>query len=396
MNIGRGLQDDEDLSQEGGWFFVRNRLKTDPKDFDLDAAERELFGTQPWNQVQQNRLGTMALKNHLQTVFDSKIGDCFKSLRQKILGQLESLQMRKHKMGGFRKDLAEKRSYVARIVQLYRDQVEACLRHNGYQRPDIQILSKENALWAEFDTVMRFCGGVWRFEDDPDDIPQEKKHNEARRDPSMADLIKSRRVGHAYSNVPEVNSAESLLASIGKQVTSFNAGQIPGIVNPEVFHQMYQMQVANWPRIVEIYVEQVQQATWGCIEAILSEVCPAEGSTRKLHEELTATLKGYFHDACGKLWVDCGKHCNMQTASERLCPIVDRNFEADLQKRRQRRWIDAGKSIEPSTNFEDNMVQYFQKIHWSLETNMVYDVHDVLKGYYEVSCGTNTSPMVTG
>jgi hypothetical protein len=168
-------------------------------------------------------------------------------------------------------------------------------------------------------------------------------------------------------------------------VDRFNAGQLPGIVNPDVFHRMYQLQVQKWPSIVGTYFQQVQQATWDCILAVLGEVCPADGGTTKLHEELKNLLSVFFVEACRKVVDSFDKHCKLQTDCERLHPGVGPKFEEDLQNRRMRRWVKGYDEIVAKEDLNIALGQYFSKVHWSLKTNMVHDVHDVLKGYYEVS-----------
>ncbi|KAH6893082.1 P-loop containing nucleoside triphosphate hydrolase protein [Thelonectria olida] len=379
VNVGRGIMENETLNLPNGWFFVRNRLKSDPEDSNLDLIEKELFSTQPWNQVREDRLGSTALKKHLGSVLNSKIRDCFPNLRESITNQLETRQMEHDRMGPSRNSHPEKQSYITKVAQAYRDQVEKCLRHNGYQSKNMQIWSKESALTEEFGTVMRSCGGVWSFEDDePSGVSQ--------RPPSMAQLMKSRQVGRAYSGIAEVDTVKALFKDIGEYVKKFNAGQLPGIVNPEVFHRMYQLQVDKWPSIVAIYLEETQRATWDCILAILGEVCPAEGGTKQLYKELTSLLWNYFRETSRKVMDNCDKHCKLQTECERLHPRVGPDFEKKLQERRRRRWEKGYNSeVAKSEDFKLALDQYFSNVHWSLEANMIHDVHDVLKSYYEIS-----------
>ncbi|KPM38822.1 hypothetical protein AK830_g7733 [Neonectria ditissima] len=391
----------EDLStydprfMRDGWFIVRNRSDQDPAGIDLNVAEKTLFRTAPWSKIPETRRGSAALKVHLGAILNRKIESGFPVIRDEISGRLHAKQAEKDILGEPRDSHDSMLNYASTIARSYESKAMLALDHPGRLKiPSMELRQEVRRLNEEFDRFMRAKGATWDFQDydvNPraklaelnftDGNPQARPHASPRKGSPGFD--------ESFAHYTKMQSSEDLLRQIEEQLVGFQANQLPGIVNPDIFPAMYQLQVAKWLEIARIHLSRVKDTTATCIVTILESVCPATGGTERLFTGLRGLLEQSFHSANAQT----DERCLIQCEQETKCTILqttDPKFEEDIigwrRVRFQQALLAATHHKGPSAT--EALAKCFDLAHPSLKKNMVNEVHDVLKVYYKISLET--------
>ncbi|QPC79243.1 hypothetical protein HYE68_009995 [Fusarium pseudograminearum] len=382
-------------SLRDGWFLVRNRADKDPDSFDLSVAEKKLFGRTPWNSVSQRRLGSSAAKSYLGTLLSSKIRECFPTLRSTIQHNLEERLQEKAMLGEPRLSHAARQQYVAGTVRKYEEKAQIALDRPGFLHPSMEICREVSRLNAEFDKFMRIHGGTWHFEDvdvDPLVLIEERMALQAEasaegrllpphtRKTPMTEVDPS--LNKAFPGLSEVRDTDDLMRTINERLSMYQVSQLDGVINPDIYPDMYQEQVKKWTAIAECHLQRVASAVSSCTSSILDAVCPLEGDTGLMSRELRALLESSFYRSKARADDRCKSHCEMETKCTRLQSTGSR-FGDEILNWRRFRFFEAFSNSY--TGPDSNLSLCFNSIHPSLQKNMVIDVHDVLKVYYKIS-----------
>ncbi|GKU17740.1 unnamed protein product [Fusarium langsethiae] len=378
-----------------GWFLVRNRADKDPDSFNLSAAEKKLFSRSPWNSVSQRRLGSSAAKSYLGTLLSSKIRECFPILRDTIQHDLEERLQEKTLLGEPRLSHASRQQYVVGTVRKYEEKAQIALNRPGFLHPSMEICREVSRLNAEFDKFMRIHGGTWHFEDvdvDPLVLIEERMALQAeasaegrvlpphtRKTPKTAvDASLSK----AFPGLSEVLDTDDLMRTINERFSMYQVSQLDGVINPDIYPDMYQEQVKKWTAIAERHLQRVASTVSSCTSSILDAVCPLEGDTGLMSRELRSLLESSFHRSEAQAYERCKSQCETETKCTRLQSTGSR-FGDEILNWRRFRFFEAFSSSY--TGPDSNLSLCFNSIHPSLQKNMVVDVHDVLKVYYKIS-----------
>ena len=381
-------------SLRDGWFLVRNRADKDPDSFDLNTAEKKLFGRNPWNSVSQRRLGSSAAKSYLGTLLSSKIRECFPTLRTTIQHNLEERLQEKAMLGEPRLSHAARQQYVVGTVRKYEEKAQIALDRPGFLHPSMEICREVSRLNAEFDKFMRTHGGTWHFEDidvDPLGLIEERMALQAqasaegrtippyaRKAPKVA---VDASLNKAFPGLSDVRDTDDLMRTINERLSTYQVSQLDGVINPDIYPDMYQEQVKKWTAIAECHLRRVATTVSSCTGSILDAVCPLEGDTGLMSRELRALLASSFRRCEALAYDRCKSQCEMETKCTRLQSTGSR-FGDEILNWRRFRFFEAFSNSY--TGPDSNLALCFNSIHPSLQKNMVIDVHDVLKVYYKV------------
>lgn len=381
----------------GGWFLVRNRADKDPDSFDLSAAEKKLFSKSPWNSVSQSRLGSTAAKSYLGTLLSSKIRDCFPTLRSTIQHNLEERQHEKTMLGEPRTSHAARQQFVVATVRKYEEMAQTALDRPGFLDHSMELRREVSRLNAEFDKFMRARGGTWEFEDaevDPRVLLDERLalETQARAEdkqlPSRVRNVNKTKLDasldKAFPGLSQIQDTRNLMGAIQEKLALYQGSLLDGIINPDIYPDMYREQVKKWGHIANIHLARVAQAVNRCTASILNDVCPAESDTSTLSRELTTLLEASWKESMQRTEDLCKSQCEMETKCVRLQSTGPR-FGDEIHGWRILRfyegltnaWVDC----DPG---HLDLPKCFESVHQSLGKNMVLDVHDVLKVYYKV------------
>ncbi|KAH6955548.1 P-loop containing nucleoside triphosphate hydrolase protein [Fusarium avenaceum] len=395
VSIATGSSDHSLGRLRNGWFLVRNRADKDPASFDLSAAEKRLFSKAPWNSVSQSRLGSSAAKSYLGTLLSSKIRDCFPVLRSTIQHNLEERMREKVMLGEPRSSHAARQQFVVGNVRKYEEKTQMALDRPGFLHPSMEICREVSRLNSEFDQFMRIYGGTWEFEDadvDPKVLIEERTVLQAQatiegkrlppraRRPSKAKVDAS--LARAFPGLSKVHETDNLFQTIDERLSTYQVSQLDGVINPDIYPDMYQEQVKKWGAIARCHLHRVASTVSSCTNSILNSVCPPEGETAVMSQELRSLLSESFNESKAKADERCKSQCEMETNSTRLQSTGSR-FGDEIFHWRKFRFFEA--FISSYTGPDCDLTACFSSIHPSMRNNMVIDVHDVLKVYYKIS-----------
>ncbi|RBA08860.1 hypothetical protein FPRO05_07140 [Fusarium proliferatum] len=382
----------------GGWFLVRNRADKDPDSFDLSATEKKLFSKSPWNSVSQSRLGSTAAKSYLGTLLSSKIRDCFPTLRSTIQHNLEERLYEKAMLGEPRTSHAARQQFVVATVRKYEEMAQTALDRPGFLDHSMELRREVSRLNAEFDKFMRARGGTWEFEDidvDPrvlldehltleTQARAEEKYLPARvRNVNKTKIDSS--LDKAFPGLAHIQDTRNLMGAIQDKLALYQGSLLDGIINPDIYPDMYREQVKKWGHIANIHLARVAQAVSRCTASILNDVCPAESETSTLSRELTALLEASWKESMQRTEDLCKSQCEMETKCVRLQSTGPR-FGDEIHGWRILRFYEGFTSVSQDCEPGHlDLPKCFESVHPSLGKNMALDVHDVLKVYYKLS-----------
>ncbi|GKT63017.1 vacuolar sorting protein VPS1 [Colletotrichum tofieldiae] len=177
-----------------------------------------------------------------------------------------------------------------------------------------------------------------------------------------------------------------LVAEIQHQLRIWQTTELPGLVNTEVIQVLFKKQSEHWQHIAERHIDNIANDVEVASNWILEDICSPDSCSSILYEELSRVLTQFQQQAKRKAIQELKEHCRRERESH--LQTTDSRFQERLQALRTVRLLGALGSIPsfPSGAFDmGHSKMLFQHFHHSSEGNMIYDVHDVVKVYYELS-----------
>jgi hypothetical protein len=162
------IVNEQSSSTQHGWFVVRNRKADEGPDFDLAAAEKELFNQDPWDSINESRRGSAMLKKYLSSLLCARIRQEFPSMQQRVKSLLgEALAARKA-LGDPRPTHQHRVQYLVDVVQRFQRATQQALDSPGrLPAIEMRVRSHVAARNRTFDELMRREGHWYEFEDVP-------------------------------------------------------------------------------------------------------------------------------------------------------------------------------------------------------------------------------------
>ena len=177
---------------------------------------------------------------------------------------------------------------------------------------------------------------------------------------------------------------------------SYQSTQLPGLINPDVLPDLFLKQTEKWPALAEAHLDAVAAHVSNTVLAVLQRSCPGEGGTRIAHDELWRQLHDSHETALTAARRKVRQYCHQERAS--ILQTTDPRFLDALRALRTIRLLDSLDALQgPAIAGTQDPALYFDCLHYSMDDNMVKDVHDVLKVYYQVRIpGPRcTNPLLT-
>ncbi|KAI9149526.1 Interferon-induced GTP-binding protein Mx1 [Paramyrothecium foliicola] len=355
------------------WFVVRNRHTMDPESFDIEAAEEQIFEASPWSSIPQDRRGTSILRTHIASILTDKLRADFPKIRRKIEKRLADSSQKRAGLGEPRNDFASKQKFIIDHVNKIAKIINRAL-NNSTQLPEEQmrLVPIVSQLNSYFDASARSFGHVWSFESDKS-LESGENHRTGIDSISSASLsllpVALRNKASFTKEYVEVLPTESFLSEITDEFLVLQANQLPGVINPAIYPIMYSKQALKWKGMALQHLQCVHDAVDLLIRGAIRTVCPPEGGTRVLHQELTSfvtsILEESHKEACEFIISFCEKETNPEHTLQSTYP----GFH----------W----KEGEGKTDMQLGLM--FNFIHHTNPQNMQLEVHDVLQVYYELS-----------
>ncbi|KAK2752487.1 dynamin gtpase [Colletotrichum kahawae] len=398
VDIANGTGEYADKSMQDGWFVVRNRSAKDGDDFNLQEAESQLFDQSPWNNIDPRRRGSHMLKKHLGNLLCARIRDTFPNIRDTISRLLAEAESSRQSLGDPRPSHNLRQQYLRDVLERYGEIADRALYFPGFLDDEtIRVRAMTRNANETFTREMKEGGHTFDFEDpciDPiKELANKMSTNYPPVPPQQPDTTatppttppRKGRVGEAPSAKDE--SAASFAKEIRSQLNIWQTTELPGLINTEVIRVLFMKQSELWERLAEGHINDVGRFVEHAADKILREVCSSSGC-EIIQKELSAVISQFQRQSKERALAELREHCRRERESH--LQTTDVRFQQKLQAFRSLRLMKAIVSYPPTQGYhsaEDHWAAIFHLFHHSAEENMVNDVHDVVKVYYEISLG---------
>ncbi|KAK8062970.1 hypothetical protein PG997_015067 [Apiospora hydei] len=394
-----------------GWFVVRNRVGDEGASFDLDEAEATLFGTAPWDRVQNRRRGSKKLRDYLGGLLCAKIREEFPDMQETVKSLLGEQLALREVLGEPRADGNAQLRYLMKIVDGYTADVEQALKTPwNFSRKEMQLRSIVSNRNRNFDRDMMTKGHTFEFEQPrllyrqdtpaidqtglpptPDGSPQPKsKRNGSKR--------KSTQNRAAMDNGP-LTSAE-LRAEIQKQIHSFQSSQLPGLLNPDILPVLYRQQTTNWITIARDHLLGVSRDIQTAAERLLVEQLGYDSTQPdsdaydnllpiledmgcKAEKKALDRLEEYYRDELTFPFFTTNPEFTRRLEENRVIRFKNYTYE-----HLQDVWNKVIQQPDNGALFDASLDAMYARIHPSAAQHTEEEAHDILKAYYELSLRT--------
>ncbi|KAF5711608.1 RBTMx2 [Fusarium mundagurra] len=382
-----------------GMFVVCNKTS------ESRVNEDEFFGHKPWSQIHSGRRGSKKLKDHLGEILTYEIEKAFPKLENDINSGLKEKRARLKDMGEPRLNDSQQQEYLNRFVREYSFKCGLALRRPGHLESETMDLRQQlNDINTQFDNVMRWVGGFWRFGDEGVDpltvcieyevfIDNKQEQSKTARQilypaPKPEDYTEALKNIPAFEEHEHVEPLDKFVDTVTSKLRRFGASQPPGVVNSDIYPVIYRAQVSKWRSIAQEHLDRVKDAMKSSYEEILRFVCPDSGGTKILHHELKNRLHSMFCETLDKAQQELAKYCEQETQKE-LLQTTNKEFRTKLEAWRMLRYARAfyhgiGGEEPGDLVSGQTLINMWTSMDLSNQDRMVSDIHDVIKVYYGI------------
>ncbi|KAM5364573.1 hypothetical protein ACJA88_013011 [Fusarium oxysporum] len=309
-------------------------------------------------------------------------------------------------MGEPRLNDSQQQEYLNRFVRQYSSKCTLALRRPGLLESETMDLRRElNDINTQFDNVMRWVGGFWRFDDegvDPRAVcsnygafidKKQEQPGTARQilfpTPKLEDYTEELKAIPAFEEHEHVESFDKFVDTVTSKLRRFGASQPPGVINSDIYPVIYRVQVSKWGSIAQEHLDRVKDAMKSSYEEILRSVCPDSEGTMILHHELKSRLHSMFCETLNKTKQELDRYCEQETQKE-LLQTTNNEFRTKLEAWRMLRYARAFYKGTGGEQAQDLISTQTLSTMWtsmdlSNQGRMMYDIHDVFKVYYGIS-----------
>ncbi|KAJ0358160.1 hypothetical protein COL154_009411 [Colletotrichum chrysophilum] len=339
VDIANGTGEYADKSMQDGWFVVRNRSAKDGDDFNLQEAESQLFDQPPWNNIDPSRRGSQMLKKHLGNLLCARIRDNFPTIRDTISRLLSEAEGSRQSLGDPRPTHNLRQQYLRDVLQRYGEIADKALYYPGFLDDEMmRVRAITRSANEEFTQAMKDRGHAYNFQDaDVDPVKQltdimshhyssQSQASPPTEQPVTPPSTPPKKGRERQSHNIQEQSATSFTQEVRSQLKIWQTTELPGLVNTEVIKVLFMKQSEKWEHIAEEHIDRV-------------------GRHVEFQQNLQALRSSRLLNTLGSM------------------PIRE------------------GTLVEPAAHLH----ALFRHIHHSAEDNMINDVHDVVKVYYQIS-----------
>ncbi|KAK2053608.1 vacuolar sorting protein VPS1, partial [Colletotrichum caudatum] len=408
IEIASGRGKDSGKSMQDGWFVVRNRSEVDGDDFDVKEAEKNLFSQPPWDKIRENRRGSIMLQKHLGNLLCVQIRGNFPAIQESVRKLLSEAKESRRELGDARQTHSLRQQYIRSVIERYHSVAVMTLESPGSLFEEaLRVRGLVREANESFTEEMQTRGHTHLFENTGTDpmtqlteavsyysarlaghapAPNATEHGnpEPVATPPLTPPTKRHTRLDKPKGIPQLR--KPLAELIRDQLRIWQTTELPGLVNTDVIKILFKKQSENWQQIAENHIENIANDIEVASNAILEDVCSPHSCSSILYAELSQVLSQFHQQAKKKAILELKEHCRRERESH--LQTTDPRFQERLQALRTIRLLGALGSIPSFRSGTFDLAHsklLFQHFHHSIEGNMVYDVHDVVKVYYDLS-----------
>ncbi|KAK1509140.1 vacuolar sorting protein VPS1 [Colletotrichum costaricense] len=404
IDIASGYGKDSSRSMKDGWFVVRNRSDADDEELDFKEAERKLFSRSPWDRIPETRRGSVQLQKYLGNLLCAQIRGNFPAIQESVRKLLSDAKDSRKSLGEPRSSHSLRQQYIRDVVEKYHTVATKTLKSPGSLTEDsLRVRGLVRRANESFTAQMLSRGHTHTFEDhgvdpiaqlsdtitlwsnpQPATVPTPTGHEQVTTPPATPPTKRHAPPSQQPIKTQSVHAA-SFVDEIRKQLHIWQTTELPGMVNTEVIQILYKAQSEKWQQIAEHHIENIADDVERASNSILEDVCSPNNCSKTLYEELARALTHFQQEAKQKALRELKEHCRRER--EAHLQTTDARFHERLQALRTVRLLKAIGASFASFEVLDlsSSRTLFHQLHHSIEGNMVNDVHDVVKVYYELS-----------
>lgn len=384
-----------------GYCIVRNRGQSELSS-DSEARtrkEKDFFSMEPWSRLDRDRVGTPALQRRLQELLVSITRREFPKVQGQVVQQLSSCRKRLESLGVDRESTDQQRRFLLEMSREFQDIANFALdayysRNQIFKNmPELRLATLAVDRMERFSKEIEERGHTVPFESQ--DIMEERAYTlsslsacgseeDAKTPPSqyeeLLDVIPSDWV------IPEPSQREIMrwIEDEFKKARGFGLGTI----GPSILPTLWQEQSKNWEGLTLAYIGDIVFFVHDFTYKALTHVCRDERVRSNLWPLLQEPLLERYQKA-----VD---HAKFIIQVERFGTPLTTNgdFNTNLQRCKKHR---LKKQLEKHTETNHNssgwpqvekvvkLERILQLIATDNTEQMIQDIHDILKSYYEVA-----------
>ncbi|OHW91879.1 vacuolar sorting protein vps1 [Colletotrichum incanum] len=409
IEIASGRGKDSGKSMHDGWFVVRNRSEVDDDGFDIKEAERKLFSQVPWNKIREDRRGSVKLQEYLGNLLCAQIRGNFPVIQESVRRLLSEAEASRKDLGDPRPTHNLRQQYIRSVIERYHTVAVKTLKSPGSLSDEtLRVRGLVREANEGFTAEMQDHGHTHMFEDPSIDpmvqlaeavsfysarlagyLPASSQDNgslqqELATTPPLTPPKKQQNRRKKSTAAHQFHTP--LVEEIRDQLRIWQTTELPGLVNTEVIQVLFKKQSEHWQHIAERHIDNIANDVEVASNWILEDICSPDSCSSILYEELSRILTQFQQQAKKKAIQELKEHCRRERESH--LQTTDSRFQERLQALRTVRLLKALGSIPSFQSGAFDMGHsklLFQHFHHSIEGNMIHDVHDVVKVYYELS-----------
>ncbi|KAI0526190.1 vacuolar sorting protein VPS1 [Xylaria bambusicola] len=394
VNIATGREEHTTKPICDTWFVVRNRSSKEDRSFDLAHAEKQLFETAPWDEIDSGRRGTSMLRKHLSYLLSQGIRGNFPDIRARIQELLANAQKSRAALGDARPTHTDRLKYLREIIERYETHAAHALESPGSLDEQLRARNIVKVSNVEFAKLMLERGHTYQFEDpdmDPlaevlrmkDEFPDNLFFSQGHsRPPSTPQKHQSFPSGRTPTKIPAKDEiGKDLREEIRRELRAFEGTQLFGLINPQVIPTLYRKQTQNWHKYAHQHIFTVANHVAVAAKGILELVCPADpiSGNPRLHNGLLNVLQEFYEKSGQATLRELEKYSDR--VSSHLLQTENPKYYERLKAWQTIRLLRSLASVSP----DSDATAIYDRLHYTMEDNMVDAVHDILKVYYQIS-----------
>jgi hypothetical protein len=360
-----------------GWYCVRNRSTKEINEGvtieQRHILEAAFFGRDMWKDLSKKRVGIRALKNFLAERLYGHVKDEFPYLIKDIEGLLEKCDSELQSMGDPRQTTSQQRRFLTHVATQYQDYVRRYL------------MGDYDADLADND-ILKLRMHVKEFD-------EWFAKQMAIRGHSRPFYLVDGSVDRTYV-VTSVTTEEfdtDIYDWIRKIYRNSRGAELPGTVNPLVVISLFRQQAKPWAAIADEYLESVEDAVDDFNRTLLGRIISDATLRQKINGLLNIRAQQALRNGKARLKQIVSEEMEgiLQTVNERYAQALNRSrYERVLSRFKEQGLLEGP---HPDKNY---YVKLMKAAHLSNEDQAVYDIHDILKAYYEVAIKRFTDNVV--
>ncbi|VUC38166.1 unnamed protein product [Clonostachys rosea] len=394
-----------------GYFLVRNR---GPNLESEDQSELDqIFRTQPWISLPQDRMGIPALKEQLGSLLFEITQREYPKLLQDVSSQISKCRRDLDSLGPSRQDEREQRSFLTHIAGVFQDRARAALMadYNSdsvFDQVQLRLITHVVNITDLFSAEFQQSAHLRHFQNPELHEPAEETVS------SGEDFQGSNSLGLTISNLQDLLQATGVnditqeeLAELGEiidlshettlpsdDVTSWirdtylnTRGMDLGTFNANVIATTFSEQSRKWGDMTKVYMSRVIVTIHRFIATTLRSVFPEEQSRRHLWSSILDGLLQRYKMAMDQasLLIEVERHKNPYTLNRQFADALSKargHRITELLRPKARKDTRQYGELQNMVNLDDIAKAAEGKSNMEQQQE---EIHDIVRAYYQLA-----------